>query len=364
MSEVTTDSKLVLVTGGTGFIAGHIIKQLLTKGYRVRTTVRSVADMDSYYYLHRLPNAVNLDVQQADLVVKESWPPIFEGVDYVMHVASPYILKPDDPQNTLMEPAVTGTSNILDMCQTTPSVQKLIFTSCACALTDEFDPSREYSEKDWNDTSSLERNSYAFSKVSAERLVTEFCARKECTFKLATIVPATVIGPHIGSKINVSNRQILSFLGKYHNMIIPNLFYSISDVQDVSTAHILAMETPRITGRFCLCQPPMKLSAILQTIHENCRDIALPTKQSLDFTVKLAMSRDNTFRGEFIRYNLSRPANIKTYRARDVGMSCRPVVQTIMDMVRSFQAADLIDVPRSELDGSAGTGWGVSCTIS
>lgn len=35
------DEQLVLVTGGTGFIAQHCILALLRQGYRVRTTLRS-----------------------------------------------------------------------------------------------------------------------------------------------------------------------------------------------------------------------------------------------------------------------------------------------------------------------------------
>ena len=35
-------TQLVLVTGGSGFIAGHCILQLLEQGFEVRTTVRSL----------------------------------------------------------------------------------------------------------------------------------------------------------------------------------------------------------------------------------------------------------------------------------------------------------------------------------
>ena len=35
--------KRVLVTGGSGFIAGHCILQLLERDYLVRTTIRSLA---------------------------------------------------------------------------------------------------------------------------------------------------------------------------------------------------------------------------------------------------------------------------------------------------------------------------------
>jgi dihydroflavonol-4-reductase len=162
-TEVKSSTPLVLVTGATGFIAGHLIQQLLERNYKVRGTVRSMADIESFYYLHRLRNAVNLEIVEADLVDSGSWAKAFEGdVQYVLHVASPYILRPSDPEAALMIPAVTGTKHILEMCQANKSVKKLVFTSCACALSDEFEPEKDYDENDWNETSSLERNSYAF----------------------------------------------------------------------------------------------------------------------------------------------------------------------------------------------------------
>ena len=160
--DIVTSSP-VLVTGGTGFIAGHIIYNLLEKGYKVRTTVRS-GDEASYAYLRNLINAEeNLEIVHADLTDATSLAKAFTGgVQFVFHVASPYILKPDNPEETLMPAAVNGTKAILELCQSTKTVQKLILTSCTCALSDEFEPNKEYQEDDWNTTSSLTRNSYAY----------------------------------------------------------------------------------------------------------------------------------------------------------------------------------------------------------
>ena len=154
---------LVLVTGASGFVAGHLIHQLLLKGYKVKATVRSKED-GHFDHLFKLPNAErNLQILEADLCKQSTWDePFSGGVDTVFHVAAPYILKPDDPEQTLMMPIVAGTQNILEMCQKTESVKKLVYTSCMCTLTDDFDNNKVYDESDWNTTSSLTRNSYAY----------------------------------------------------------------------------------------------------------------------------------------------------------------------------------------------------------
>ena len=170
----------VLVTGGSGFIAGHLVSQLLQRGYKVRVTVRS-KEHSCYDHLLKLPNAErNLEIFEADLTKQSTWEePFGGGVEYVFHVASPHILKPENPEQTLMLPAVGGTQIILDMCQRTESVKKLIFTSCTSAISDDFDNSREYDESDWNTLSSLTRNSYAYSKALAEMGVVNFTNRPE-----------------------------------------------------------------------------------------------------------------------------------------------------------------------------------------
>lgn len=111
MTDRATDAP-VLVTGGGGFIAGHLIQQLLLRGYRVRTSIRpaesverssmvnraSDSHTDTHEYLYRLPNATGLlEFFEADLMDKDSWRDAFQDVEYVYHIAGPHVLKPSDP---------------------------------------------------------------------------------------------------------------------------------------------------------------------------------------------------------------------------------------------------------------------------
>lgn len=167
------------------------------RGYKVRGTVRS---LDNSSFLTKLPNAaVNLDLVVANLEDPVSLEPAFDGVEFVIHVAGPYTLSSQvysgkDPVDSIHVPIVTGTNNILELCHSTESVKKLIFTSCTCALTDEFNPSHEYNETDWNSMSSFNRNLYAYCKITAERAAYRYAQRPDCTFTIASILPSTVLG--------------------------------------------------------------------------------------------------------------------------------------------------------------------------
>ena len=67
----------VLVTGASGFLASHVVRQLLEAGeYRVRGTVRSLANETKVVPLRRLcpENAqYELELVEADLMNKASW---------------------------------------------------------------------------------------------------------------------------------------------------------------------------------------------------------------------------------------------------------------------------------------------------
>ena len=106
---------LALVTGATGYIATHVIQQLLLSGnYRVRGTVRSLKNEEKVKALKELvPDAkYPLDLCEADLQNKESWPPAVQGSKYVFHIP-PFLSSPPKNPANLIRSAVDGTINVL-----------------------------------------------------------------------------------------------------------------------------------------------------------------------------------------------------------------------------------------------------------
>jgi len=91
----------VLVTGGSGFIAQYCILALLDAGYRVRTTVRSLAREGEVRAMLKGGGAEpgeRLSFEQADLGADAGWAEAAAGCTYVMHGASP---TPSGPQTEL-----------------------------------------------------------------------------------------------------------------------------------------------------------------------------------------------------------------------------------------------------------------------
>ena len=266
----------ILVTGGNGFVASHIISQLLAKGYRVRllyrfnlisilvfvvncdlfglqqvrTSVRDITKEANYAFLKSLPNADNnLEIFPADLNNVDSFSPGFTDVEIVLHVASPYVLNVTNPQKDLVDPAVNGTKAILDLCHTHPLVKRLVLTSSVAAVSDCFDSNKIYNEDDWNVTSSLVRNPYYYSKTLAEREAVRFMEEHPDThFDLVRINPFVVLGPSLNGKLNESHQALLAFLDGTVPGVI-DVSHSICDVRDIATAHIVAFENPEASGR-------------------------------------------------------------------------------------------------------------------
>ncbi|WP_036966775.1 NAD-dependent epimerase/dehydratase family protein, partial [Promicromonospora kroppenstedtii] len=105
----------VLVTGATGFIAGHAIEELLRNGHEVRGTVRSLRDPARVVHLHRVAGAVGgrLELVEADLSRDDGWDDAVAGQEYVLHMASPFPAAPPRHEDELVGPAVDGTRRVL-----------------------------------------------------------------------------------------------------------------------------------------------------------------------------------------------------------------------------------------------------------
>lgn len=253
-----TDSD-VLVTGGSGFIAGHVILQLLAQGHRVRATVRSldrVPAVRSVLVDAGMPADAPLEFVAADLLDDAGWPAAVAGVDAVLHVASPVQPGHVEHEDELIVPAREGTLRVLRAARDA-GVRRVVLTSAFHAVGwGHPHDDHVFTEADWTVLDGPGTDAYGRSKTIAERAAWEFLAAEGRGLELTTMLPVAVMGPIMGREISGSNHLVQLMLSG-GMPAFPHLFIPIVDVRDVAAAHLLAMASPDAAGRrFLLSNGP------------------------------------------------------------------------------------------------------------
>lgn len=337
---ITTEP--ICVTGASGFIASYIIRELLSVGYTVRGTVRGLKEGNKYEYLTSFPGAADrLSLVQADLLTEGSYDGATAGCEYVLHTASPWFLDAKDPQQDLVDPALKGTLNVLQACAKAGSVKKVVLTSSVAAVFDEPISGHVYTEKDWNETSSLTRNPYYYSKTLAERSAWDFVEKEKPAFELVVVNPGVVIGPSLVPSLNTSNRILRDLLSGAYPMIM-SLSFGFVDVRDVAHAHILAMENEKAKGRYLCTGETLNLAELVNILREaGYGNYKLP-KRNMTGTVgnalvKILVSTRPKGTRTFIRTHVGRGFEYDSSKIRqDLGMMFRPVKESIVEAVEDL----------------------------
>ena len=342
MPSMTSVTSPVVVTGASGFIATHLIEQLLSMGYFVRGTVRSAPD--TYTVLHELAGASErLELVRADLLDEAAFDEVVQGATVVLHTASPYAVSVEDPQRDLVDPAVEGTLHVLRACERAKTVERVVLTSSMAAITDEPDSSHVYTEADWNERSSLQRNPYYYSKTLAEKAAWEF-VEKQGGFELVVINPFLVIGPCHTARMNPSNQVLADILGGVYPGIM-NISWGFVDVRDVARAHIEAMERGDASGRYLCANETLSMRELVEKMRAlgYARGYKLP-RWSMDnalgnLSVKLGSYFQPSGVGSYLRTHIGREPRFDHAKiARDLDFSFLPLDDTI--------AATLTDLER------------------
>ena len=234
----------VLVTGGSGFIALHCIDQLLEKGFMVRTTIRSESRKDEINKaMDKYPNLdQNLEFHICDLLKDEGWEAAVDGCDYVLHVASPFILEVPSDENVLIKPAVDGTLRVLNACSKA-HVKKVVLTSSVAAVAYGHGAEKTYDESDWSNTGEDSGiTPYAKSKTLAEKAAWNFVEEldPDKKFDFTVINPVGVFGPMLTRDIGTSN-SLVSRLINGELPACPATHMGYVDVRDVAKAHVFSM---------------------------------------------------------------------------------------------------------------------------
>nr|AIA24416.1 cinnamoyl-CoA reductase 2 [Sinopodophyllum hexandrum] len=314
------------VTGGTGFIAAYIVKALLDKGYSVRATVRNPDDVDKVGFLLEMNGAKErLKLVKADLMVDGSFDDAIEGVDGVFHTASPLVPQKVPWQETLVDPIIKGTVNVLASCLKASTVKRVVLTSSCSSIRYRYDVQQvcPLNESHWSDPEYCKQYDlwYAYAKTLGEKEAWRLAEEKG--INLVVVNPSFVVGPLIAPQPTSTLLVILGIikgkLGEY-----PNTTVGFVHIDDVVSAHILAMEEKKASGRLISSSTVAHWSEIIKMLKQNYPSYPFETKCSDK------KGDDN-------------PHSLDTSKIQKLGFpSFKTLPQMFDDCIKSFQEKGLL----------------------
>ena len=235
----------VLLTGVTGYIGQHCAAELLKQGYEVVGTVRSRIKADATRTaIAKAAPVDRLSFVEADLLSDRGWAEAMEGCDYVIHVASPFLLAEPKDENELIAPAVEGTKRVVAAAQRA-GVKRLVLTSSTFAMIAGKVTGR-YGPDAWSDAGA-DIGAYAKSKTLAERAA--WGAAKGGKMELTVIAPGAVFGPSLGAKMDGQSIALMTAMIGGKLPMIPDMSMGMVDVRDVARLHVKAMTADGAAGK-------------------------------------------------------------------------------------------------------------------
>ena len=332
----------VFVSGGSGYIAGELIRQLLAQGWQVQTTLRDAARAGELRTRFGVDEA-RLQIFGADLLHDAGWAEALRGCSHALHVASPlpgrWVRQPED----LIVPAREGTLRVLRAARVA-GVRRFVMTSSVAAIV--YGRGRgvhHFSEADWTPDDAPGASPYTRSKTLAERAARDWVAREGAGLEFCSLNPALVLGPVSGADY-ASSIALVKKLLDGATPGCPDLGFGIVDVRDVADLHRRALAAPGLAGeRFIASGPFMKVIDIARLLRRELGEAArrVPTRRLPDWLVRLAARFDPLLRTAVSELGAERHTDAGHAR-RLLGWVPRPVEQTLVDTARSLIAQRLV----------------------
>jgi dihydroflavonol-4-reductase len=285
--------KTVLLTGASGYIAKHIALQLLEAGYHVRGTLRSLSRSDEVTAAVRphLSDPTDLDNRlrfvALDLSSDDGWDAAMDGIDVVMHTASPFPMTQPKNEDDLIRPAVDGAMRALQAAHKA-GVTRVILTSSTAAISGSQLPPGDstFDEKNWTDPTDPDVAAYSRSKTLAEQAAWDFVRNQAPEMQLTVVNPGFVLGApldkHFGTSISIIERLL-----RAKDPMLPNIGFPTVDVQDVAEMHVKVMDQPESFGqRIMTVDRFLTFTEIAQAVKTSYPDRKIVTRVAPDFVMK------------------------------------------------------------------------------
>jgi len=340
MSSFVGERGLVLVTGGSGYIAGFCIAALLREGWRARTTVRSVEKASAVRLaLGRLGvDAAALDFAVADLNRDAGWSDAVAGADFVLHVAAPVPAADPKSDDELIRPMRDGALRVLRAARDA-GVKRVVMTSSVSAVVYRSGAHGAVSaEEDWTDEATRAGSApYDRAKTIAERAAWAWRRAEGGALELTMVNPSFVLGPVVSADFSASIELVKRLLDG-SIPALPRVGLTLVDVRDVAKLHLLAMTTAAAAGqRYIGAGEFFWLKDIANILRAGLGDKArkVPSRTAPDWAVRLAGLFDPIVRSRIFELGMER--RVSSAKARQsLGWTTRPAEETVLDAARSL----------------------------
>jgi nucleoside-diphosphate-sugar epimerase len=332
-------AETVLVTGGTGFVAGWVIVDLLRQGYAVRTSVRHLDRAGQVR--DAVGREISLDGRlsfvEADLDADAGWDSAVEGCAFVQHIASPMAAAQDEAQ---IAQAVGGTRRLLSAALAA-GVKRVVMTSSTAACTPNPPPQRPIDERDWTDPAEPGLSAYRRSKVLAERAAWDQMQGQGTEF--VAILPGAIFGPVLSAE-RLGSVAFIQRLLRGVPPALPRLAFNITDVRDLADLHLRAMTMPQAAGqRFIALGEALWYADMARALKEGlgARAGKVPTANMPDVVFRGLAAVQPQMKA--LLPLLGRTTVFSTQKAREVlGYEPRPGAQTVADTGESLMALGVV----------------------
>ena len=329
--------KKVLVTGASGYLALHCISELLDNGFLVRGSLRDIKkEREVRRALGNKIKGNNFEICKLNLLDDYGWDMAISNCDYLMHIASPCIVREPKDEKELIDPAVKGTLRALKAANKS-SVKKVILTSSIGSIV--FGHNKEMCDpSDWTDIS-YPVGAYIKSKTLAEQAAWNYVDNlKENSFTMTSIHPGMIFGPVLSNQLNSTSVDLIIKMIKGKFPALPNIYFSVVDVRDVAKFHLESLTNSRSDFKRIITSSSkaisfLEISKILRKIGYKKSTLKVVPNQIINllaiFNKDMRTSASMIKRGDF-SLDLSDTYDIYNWQPT-------PLHETLLDMSNSLK---------------------------
>lgn len=233
----TPSAPLTLVTGASGFLGAHLVREILTRGHG---TIRAMQSSPPPAWLA----ALGVEIVRGSVTSPDDVARALRGVDRVYHLAGQVSMKPADAHR-MYHLHVEGT-RILCRAAAEAGVRRMVLSSTSGTIA-----VSKRADAGLDESSPPPMELIARWPYYASKLYQEEAARRACGDKVELVIlnPSLLLGP--GDDRLSSTRTVLQFLGR-EIAITPPGGLNFVDVRDVATAFIAAMDRGAPGERYLL----------------------------------------------------------------------------------------------------------------